>query len=190
MKDIKKIVLPGEVIATSEEFLAGEGTFEHNGNILSSYLGKLNLDSKEMVAKVEAVNPLVTLEVNDVVLAHVQDVKGSMVLVNVIRMEGNAREITSETFGSIHISKIAEGFTSDVWKEYRIGDLIRAKVVQNKPSLQLSTDQPILGVLLGLCTKCRSALVKKEKGLFCENCQRNELRKTSSDYGNYDLANY
>ena len=91
MKNAKKIVLPGEVLATSEEFLAGEGTFEQEGFILASYLGKLNLDSKEMVAKVEPINPLVTLRVDDVVLARVQDVKSSMVLVNVFRLEGKSR---------------------------------------------------------------------------------------------------
>ena len=88
MKNAKKIVLPGEVLATSEEFLAGEGTFEQEGFILASYLGKLNLDSEEMVAKVEPINPLVTLRVDDVVLARVQDVKSSMVLVNVFRSVG------------------------------------------------------------------------------------------------------
>jgi exosome complex component CSL4 len=190
MTDKKKIVLPGEILATSEEFLAGEGTFEHEGKIHSSYLGRLNLDPAEMVAMVEPINPLVTLKEEDIVLARVQDIKGSMVLVNVIRLEGNSREVSGETYASIHISKIAEGYTSDVWKEFRIGDIIRARVVQNKPALQLSTDKPNLGVLLGLCTKCRMALEKKENSLFCVNCQRNELRKTASDYGNYGLNNY
>jgi exosome complex component CSL4 len=185
MKNTKKIVLPGEVLATSEEFLAGEGTFEQDGNILASYLGKLNLDSEEMVAKVEPINPLVTLRVGDVVLARVQDVKSSMVLVNVFRLEGKSRGITGETFGSLHISKISEGFTQDVWKEFRIGDIIRAKVVRDKPALQLSTNQSDLGVLLGLCTKCRLPLIKKDKSLFCENCKRNEVRKMAPDYGNY-----
>lgn len=187
MKNTKKIVLPGEVLATSEEFLAGEGTFEQDGNILASYLGKLNLDSKEMVAKVEPINPLVKLRVGDVVLARVQDVKSSMVLVNVIRLEGKSRKVAGETFGSIHISKISEGYTQDVWKEFRIGDIIRAKVVQDKPALQLSTNQPDLGTLLGLCTKCRMPLVKKDKSLFCENCKRNEIRNMAPDYGNYRI---
>lgn len=187
MKSVKKIVLPGEVLAASEEFLAGEGTFEQDGKILASCLGKLNLDSEEMVAKVEPINPLVELRVGDVVLARVQDVKSSMVLVNVFRLEGKSRGITGETFGSLHISKISEGFTQDVWKEFRIGDIIRAKVVRDKPALQLSTSHSDLGVLFGLCTKCRMPLIKRDKSLFCENCKRSEIRKMALDYGNYHV---
>jgi exosome complex component CSL4 len=186
----KKIVIPGEQIGTSEEFLSGDGTYEHSGSIYSSFMGELDLDSDEMVVKVIPINPLVKLNVGDVVLAQVQDIKSSMILVNVIRVEGNPRGVSGGTMGSIHISKIADGYTSDVWKEYRIGDLIRAKVIQSKPSLQLATDRPKLGVILGLCTKCRMPLVKKEGSLHCESCQRTELRNTAPDYGDYHLQKY
>jgi exosome complex component CSL4 len=183
----KRIVLPGEILGTSEEFLAGEGTYEDSGRIISSILGELDLDQNEMIASVRPLNPPVSLKVNDVVLANVLDIKSSIVLVNIIRMEGNAREVTGDTGASIHISKISDGYTSDVWKEFRIGDLVRAKVIQNKPSLQLATDRSNLGVILALCTKCRMPLIKKEGSLFCENCQRSELRNMAPDYGNYAL---
>jgi exosome complex component CSL4 len=183
----KKIVIPGEEIATTEEFLAGEGTFELKGKIFSSYLGRLTLDSEEMVARVDPVNPLVELKVGDIVLAVVEDVKSSMVIVDVVRVEGKPRDVTGETLAAIHVSKISEGYTSDVWKEFRIGDIIRARVMQTKPSVQLSTQKPNLGVLLALCTKCRMPLIKKDKNLFCENCHRNEVRKITPDYGKYRL---
>ncbi len=184
----KRIVIPGEEIATSEEFLAGEGTFELKGKIFSSYLGRLNLDSEEMVAKVDPINPLVELKVGDIVLAVVEDVKSSMVIVDVVRVEGKPRDVTGETLAAIHVSKISEGYTDDVWREFRIGDIIRAKVMQIKPSVQLTTSRPNLGVLLALCTKCRMPLVKKEKSLFCGNCHRNEVRKMAPDYGSYRLS--
>lgn len=184
----KKIVIPGEEIATSEEFLPGEGTFELKGKIFSSYLGRLNLDSVEMVAKVDPINPLVELKVGDTVLAVVEDVKSSMVIVDVVRVEGKPREVTGETLAAIHVSKISEGYTDDVWREFRIGDIIRAKVMQTKPSVQLTTSRLNLGVLLALCTKCRMSLTKKDKSLFCENCHRNEVRKMAPDYGSYRLS--
>ncbi len=183
----KKIVIPGEEIATCEEFLAGEGTFELKGRIFSSYLGRLNLDSDEMVAMVEPINPLVKLVVEDIVLAVVADVKSSMVIVNVVRVEGKPRDVTGETLASIHVSKISEGYTEDVWREFRIGDIIRARVMQTKPSVQLTTGRPDLGVLLALCTRCRMPLVKKDRSLFCENCHRTEDRKMTPDYGKYRL---
>ncbi len=185
MNKEKKIVIPGEEIAKAEEFLAGDGTFELEGSIFSSYLGRLNLDSEEMVAKVEPLNPLVKLKVGETVLARVEDVKSSMAIANVVGVEGNPRGVSGGSIGSIHVSKISQGYTSDVWKEFRISDIVRARVVQVKPSLQLSTDKSNLGVLLALCTKCRKPLVEKDKNLFCQSCQRTELRKTASDYGKY-----
>ncbi len=181
----KKIVVPGEEIATTEEFLAGEGTFESRGRIFSSFLGTLNLDSEDMVAKVKPINPLVRLKVGDTVLANVTDLKSSMVIADVLRVEGKQREITGETLASIHVSKISQGYTSDIWNEFRLGDIIRARTIQTKPSIQLTTDKPDLGVLLALCTRCRMPLVKKDRALFCQNCQRTEDRKITPDYGNY-----
>ncbi len=185
LKKEKKIVVPGEEIAITEEFLSGEGTYEQKGSIFSSYLGRLNLDAEEMVAKVDPINPLVKLKVGDIVLARVEDVKSSMVIANIVGVEGIPRSVSGETLGALHVSKISEGYTSDVWKEFRIGDVIRAKVVQVKPSLQLATDRPNLGVLIGLCTKCRMPLIKMDKTLVCKNCQRTELRKMAPDYGRY-----
>lgn len=185
MDSDKRFVIPGEEIATTEEFLAGEGTYESKGKIFSSYLGTVILDTNEKVASVKPANPLVTLHEGDVVIARVGDVRNSMVIVNIVRLEGRDREVTGETLGSIHISKIAEGYTEDVWKEYRIGDIVRARVDQVKPSLQLSTSRGDLGVLLALCTRCRTPMVKEEQGLFCMNCQRQEMRKITPQYGKY-----
>lgn len=180
-----RIVIPGEEIATTEEFLAGEGTYESKGKIYSSFLGTVKLDTSEKVASVEPVNPLVLLNCGDIVIARVTDVRSNMVLADVVRVEGRERNITGETMGAIHISKISRGYTEDVRREYRIGDIIRAQVEQVKPSLQLFTGREDLGVLLALCTRCRMPLEKKDKNLFCKNCQRTEMRRASPEYGKY-----
>lgn len=185
MNNKERIVVPGEEIATTEEFMAGEGTYEMNGMVLSSYLGTLKLDSEEMMARVDPINPLVELKVGHVVLASVTDVRSNMILANVARVEGNPRGVTGETLAAIHVSKISEGYTSDVRNEFRLGDIIRAKVIQTRPSLQLATVGTNLGVLLSLCTKCRKPLSTKDKTLFCENCLRTEIRKKAPDYGKY-----
>ena len=181
----RRVVIPGEEIATTEEFLAGEGTYESKGRIFSSFLGTVKLDAGEKVATVEPFNPLVLLNPGNIVIARVTDVKNNMVIVDVVRVEGRERNVTGETMGSIHISKISQGYTEDVRREYRIGDIIRAQVEQVKPSLQLNTGREDLGVLLALCTRCRMPLEKKDKNLICKNCQRTEMRKASPEYGKY-----
>ncbi|MCK4443971.1 MAG: exosome complex RNA-binding protein Csl4, partial [Thermoplasmata archaeon] len=98
------------------------------------------------------------------------------------KTEGKDRAISGETDASLHVSKVSTGYTSDVKSEYRKTDIIRAAVIQTKPSLQLATDRKDLGVLRALCTRCRHPLIPKGRDLYCENCERSESRKAAIDY--------
>jgi len=180
---VERLVLPGEVVAVAEEFIAGEGTFEEDGKVLASYVGKLELDTKEMVARVKPLNPPVELNVGDTVLAVVTDIRNSMGVVKILKVEGVERSLSGPKEGSLHVSKISRGYTKDVRDEFRLGDIIRGKVIRVKPSLQISTVGREYGVLKALCTKCRLPLIQKDGALFCENCERTEKRKIAKDYG-------
>lgn len=179
----KRIVIPGEEVAASEEFLSGEGTFEVEGKIFAAWTGDLNLDSNEMIAKVAPKNPLAVIKIGDSVIGHVTETRDKMVVVDVAIIEGYTRELTGEKLGTIHVSKISSDYTSDVRKEMRLGDIIRAEVIQVKPSLQLTTAEPDLGVIKARCIRCRGDLKKERGDLFCPNCQRREQRKIARDYG-------
>ena len=105
-----------------------------------------------------------------------------MAICEVVTVEGKSRNITDDTNGTIHVSKISNDYVQDAGNELRPSDIIRARVIQVKPSIQLTTVHPHLGVVKALCRKCRHPLVKEEKGLYCANCDRHEHRKTSDDY--------
>lgn len=179
---MQKIVVPGEQIATSEEFMRGKNTYEEDGKIIASTTGILEIDADEMIANVKPVNPPVTLNVGDEVYGVVFDIKGPMISVQVSKVEGLEREISSETLGSLHISEISKNYVSEAGREFRIGDIIRAEVIQTNPSLQLTTAKPHLGVLQSLCMRCRGVLKKKKNYLYCSNCERKEFRKLAKDY--------
>jgi len=180
----KKLVIPGELVAVSEEYLAGDGTYDHDGKIYSAFVGELELDAQHKVARVKPLNPLVELKTGDIVHGFVRDVKEIMAMVTVEASEGKDRSISGETEGSLHISKISSGYTADIMNELRKGDIVRAVVIQIKPSLQLATDRKDLGVLRALCTRCRLPLIMKDGRLFCSNCEREESRKIAIDYSN------
>lgn len=180
---IKKCVFPGDEVAVVEEFIPGEGTYEIDGKIYSAYCGHLILDHEEKVAKVSARNPPLTLKVGDVVYAEITDVKSTMAICEVIAVEGRDRNIAGDTNATIHVSKVSSGYIQDVGKEIRPSDVVRARVVQVKPSLQLSTIGHHFGVILALCRKCRMPLKKRDKKLYCERCERFEDRKVADDYG-------
>lgn len=179
---MQKIVIPGEEIATSEEFMSGKNTYEDKGIIIASTMGKLEIDTEEMIANVKPINEPVVLKVRDEVYGVVLDIRGPMVTLEVSRVKGLDRGISSETFASLHISEISRGYVSEAGREFRIRDIVKAEVIQTSPSLQLSTAKPNLGVVQSLCMKCRNVLKRQNNYLFCENCERKENRKLANDY--------
>lgn len=183
-----KEVFPGDEVAIEEEYLASEGTFAKDGIVYASQIGTLVLDDDECVARVISPNPPNILKPGDIVYAEVQDIRKTMATANVLCKDGTDRRIGSETYATIHVSKISPNYTDDVSKELRRGDLIRAKVTEVKPSLQLTTKEDHLGVIRSLCGKCKSELVVKGKGLlFCKKCERTMPRKIADDYGDVKI---
>jgi exosome complex component CSL4 len=185
MKEKKKVV-PGDEVAEVEEFIPGEGTYEEDGKVYSSYYGELELDHDDKVAKVKAKNEMTVLNLGDFVFCTVNDARASMAICEVVSVEGKSRELGGDTNGTIHVSKISNDYVQDAGRELRPSDIIRAKVIQVKPSIQLTTVGPHLGVVKALCRKCRRPLVKAEKDLYCPQCERHDHRKIADDYADVD----
>lgn len=184
----KKIeVFPGDEVAEEEEYLASDGTFEHNGKIYASQIGILELDDDECVARVVSPNPPNTLKIGDTVYAVVGEIRKTMATAEVVAKEGTRREIASDTNGTIHVSKISPAYTDDPGRELRKGDFIRAKVIGVTPSVQLSTKEDHFGVIRSLCGTCKTELVKKGKNLYCPECEKSMPRKLADDYGDVKI---
>ncbi|MCD6467991.1 MAG: exosome complex RNA-binding protein Csl4 [Thermoplasmata archaeon] len=180
----KKIVMPGDVLATAEELTAGDGTFEEDGLIKASRLGEYVVDEKSRVALVTPLTDVPTVLKNgDVVLAEVKNVKNQMVIVDVVHVINRKRGIAGNVNGTIRVSEIAKGYVKEAGTEYRTGDIIKAKVIQVAPSLQLSTKGKEYGVIRALCSVCRSPLEKVNDYLECKQCGNRERRKVAIDYG-------
>lgn len=182
-----KIVLPGEQVSTSEELLPGDGTFEENGIIRASRLGTYFVDDKH---KKVIVKPLTSIPIEikkgNIVLAIVNSVRSNMVIADVIHVIGKKRAISGDTNGTLRVSEISSGYVKDPATEFAPGDIIRAKVTQVKPSIQLATKDRDLGVIKSMCSKCRHSLIRKGNMLECENCGNTEKRRYASDYGLID----
>ena len=181
------LVFPGDEVAVEEEYIASDGTFAENGVIYASQIGVLELDDDNCVARVISPNPPNILAVGDVVYAVVADIRNTMATADVVGKDGVDRTLGGETYATIHVSKISQGYTDDVSKELRKGDFIRAKVTGIKPSLQLTTKDDHLGVIRSLCSKCKTEMVKKGTGLFCPECRYSVPRKLADDYGDVKI---
>ena len=186
MTDSKE-VFPGDEVAIEEEYMASEGTFAKDGIVYAAQIGTLVLDDEECIASVISPNPPNILKPGDIVYAKVSEIRKTMATADVMCKDSTERRIGSETYATIHVSKISQGYTDDVSKELRKGDLIRAKVTETKPSLQLTTKDDHLGVIRSLCGKCKTELVRKGKALHCPKCERTTPRKLADDYGDVIL---
>ena len=178
-----KKVLPGEQVATSEEYTPGFGTYEHEGMIYASAVGDLNLDEKNKTARLTMDNPPMTVFEGDKVFCEVTDLRASMVICNILAIEGAKRAVTGKTDATIHVSRIANKYVEDASQEYGQTDLLRAEVIQSKPSIQLTTVHQHLGAVMAKCRVCREPLERKQGNkLYCPKCDRTEYRKVADDY--------
>jgi|GEM_PF-86478 len=185
----KRLVLPGEELGTTEEFLPGQGTYEDKGKIFAAVAGVLDVDTKEMAILVRPANPPVRLKVGDIVIGTVSEVRSSMVELELSRVTGRNRAISDQGAASVHVSHISENYVPDVESQFRLLDIVRAKVIQAQPSIQLSTAGMDFGVIRALCGKCRKPLVLKGESLWCEADHRNETRKLARVYGSNEFWN-
>lgn len=182
-----ELVFPGEEVAVEEEYLASDGTFAEDGVIYASQVGILELDDDNCVARVISSNPPNLLREGDIVYGVVADIRNTMATADVVAKDGVDRTLGGETYATIHVSKISQGYTDDVGKELRKGDYIRARVTGTKPSLQLTTKDNHLGVIRSLCSRCKTEMVRKGDGLFCPECRYSTPRKLADDYGDVKI---
>lgn len=182
-----ELVFPGEEVAVEEEYLASDGTFAEDGVIYASQVGILELDDDNCVARVISSNPPNLLREGDIVYGVVADIRNTMATADVVAKDGVDRTLGGETYATIHVSKISQGYTDDVGKELRKGDYIRARVTGTKPSLQLTTKDNHLGVIRSLCGRCKTEMVRKGDGLFCPECRYSTPRKLADDYGDVKI---
>ena len=182
-----KMVLPGDEIAVAEEFEPGEGTYARDGLVFAATPGVLILDPQNRVARVRAFNPPAELKVGDIVYGVIDDIRGMMATAAIQAIHGRSRQISGEAEGTIHISNVSEDYTEDIHDKFHLGDLIRAKVIQVKPSVQLTTAEPTLGVVKAICSICRGPLELRDRDLYCPRYERTERRKIAADYDDLRL---
>jgi len=179
------IVFPGDEIGYSEEYLCGRGCYESDGRIKASVFGELIIDDKN---KLMEVKPLkgepVILNQGDIVFGRINDLRNSMAIVEIIAKEGaENRSLSTLKNATLFVSQISDSYVKDIGEAFRIGDVIKAKVLQVKPSLQLTMKGDDLGVVKTFCRKCKSSMRVVGHRLQCFKCKTFENRiKISKDY--------
>ncbi len=178
-------VVPGDFLATTEEFVPGDGAYEEEGKIYSSCTGVVLVDvqTKHISVLSRAAGPP-KLKRGDTVIGRVEDVRDQSANVYIGVLKGHeSRELPLPNMGNVHISQVRTGYAKDMHHQFKSGDIIRARVLDaRREPVQLSTAGDNLGVIVAACSRCRAPLEREDSKLRCLECGNLEFRKLASDY--------
>ena len=183
-----RLIFPGELIGTEEEFLPGRGVSMKEGKVYSNRLGNLVVDDAEMTAHIMPLGNVPSLPYPGcTVIGVIINLQDNMALVKLERIEGSPREISGDTKASIHVGQIDDQYVSSASKAFFQGDIIRGRVLDTKPSLKLSTVGKGFGVIHSKCHRCGDVLESRKDMLVCGRCELFFHSKTASDYGQWNF---
>ncbi|KXB00806.1 hypothetical protein AKJ40_00515 [candidate division MSBL1 archaeon SCGC-AAA259M10] len=186
-KEVKSgdFVVPGDFLATAEEFIPDEGVYEEDHNVYSTRTGIVlkDTDSKKISVHPKTGNPPI-LKKGDIIIGSVDQIRGQIASIAIAAIRGNEdRELSFSGDSIIHISNISDDYVENIEDELKPADIVRARITDvGKNSAKLSIVDDSLGVLVAYCSECRSVLEKKDSKLKCPNCGSVEKRKIANDY--------
>ncbi|RLE42772.1 hypothetical protein DRJ19_03540 [Candidatus Woesearchaeota archaeon] len=185
-----KIVVPGELVAVAEEYLSGENTVEEDSSIKSAVYGLAEYDDSKKTVRVKAKRTIKPICKGAIAIGEIISVKPDVVLVCINQAKrGNEKLTIFQSLGVIFIRNIKRAFVKDARDEFRVGDIIKAEVVNVTPfAAELSTVKPEHGVIKAFCSNCRHELFLFGRTLRCLNCNNTERRKIALDYGKINLG--
>lgn len=180
-------VLPGDALGVTEEFVPADGTYDDDeGKIRSLVAGTVSLDKKNRrISIIPKTSSPPILKIGLVVYGQIQEVRGQRALLRIHGAKDIDRSLVTNFAGGIHISQADKGYVAKLTDEFRIGDLVDAKVTKiiGLDNVDLTTAEDELGVIKAMCTTCRAYMKQISKNeLYCPRCGRKERRKISTKY--------
>jgi len=179
------VALPGDFLASPEEFLPGQNAYEQGDSVRASLPGRVERDLSKREVAVRPVVVARTLKVGDVVVGQVEAAMTSTAGVKIRYLNG------VETLASFPgtISTRSERAGRGERRTYvKLGDVVRAKVVSTLNGMNmLSIDEPHLGVVAAMCSVCGAVLVRGDGRAKCEQCGNVEERKFADDFGTANI---
>ena len=174
----KEKAIPGDELAVVEEFEPGEGTYEINGKIRASSLGKINIDNKnKLIAIKNNIRKNIMPKPNDKVEGVIENVIGAGAILKIMKI--NEKENFSFLSGVIEIRKYRGQKESGV----DVTDYVRATVFSViDGNIYMNIREQDDGVLTTQCIECCNRVVKIDRGIKCVECGIIRFKKLASDF--------
>ena len=168
-------VLPGDKIAITEEYEAGNNACDDGHIVRSTVIGKNEIDKKERIVNVRSHKTTSVPEKDDIVIGTVEAVMGSMMAVLIKYINGKPVKSQVECIcPTRNIRKRNIALVKDVVKLKIIGHLNGA--------IHATIQDPSLGVLFTKCRKCGMDVKPLRDIIKCVECGWTDDRKLSSDF--------
>ena len=178
-------ILPGDQIASIEEFEAGKYAYVSDGTIRSTSVGTKIYDFKKRIAKIEKINSPILPRIGDIIVGYIEMLFGSMMSVRILYINENKSFSGFSAIASTRISTPGRERDRRSRIIFRVGDIIRGRVISLlNSSIHITIDEKEFGVIYTLCFNCGGGTVRvNNKTIKCIECGINEDRKLTIDYG-------
>ena len=180
----EKNVLPGDFIATEEEFEPGRNTFEAEGEIRSDSIGTVLENNVRKTVSVQKTKDVVPAKRGDIVYGRIAFMKEKSVRIDIVPSPQDGKRLVLPFYSaSLPVRMVSRDYVEKLSDFFRVGDIVKAKIAAIHPDgVDVKTDESDLGVIKGFCVKCRKPLHRAGENLKCLACGSTEDRKISEDY--------
>lgn len=182
-KDNNSTVTPGEKIAVIEEYIPDSHCYEIDGVIYSNITGNVEIDNKKHKIQVKPDKGVITAAVGQIGIGRVEFCRKQVANID-LHFLGD-RKYFKPISTSLHVSETSKKFIKSMYEVVRAGDWIKIRVIstaRNIYSTLIGDDS--LGVILAYCINCGTELeYKRRNQLKCPNCELEQYRITSRNYG-------
>jgi len=178
------VVLPGDKLAVSEEFLPGQHTYDDSGLIRALTAGTVVKDAKNMEISVKpAVQPEI-IKVDDWITGQVEGSQANSANVMIYFLNG---KMTHKEFSGMLTLRGLSGGGRGARRTtpVKTGDIVRCRVFSLVNGIiHLTIDEPDMGVVAALCGNCGRPLLRGSASRAkCDECGNVEERKLARDFG-------
>lgn len=173
--------LPGDKIASIEEYETGYNTFDDGDMVRASTVGKTELDKEARVANIKHPKMISIPKVEDIIIGTVAAVMSSMIAVSIDYINGKPTTSKVECICS----------TRNLRKKNvaLVNDIVTLKILNHlNGTIHATIEEPHLGVLFTKCRKCGKKVVQMRDAIKCTECSWIDERKLSTNYGNSDFV--
>lgn len=174
------IALPGDRIASIEEYEAGQNAFDDGDVVRSLVVGDSAIDTVSRVANIECSKKIGVPDPGDNIVGTVVVVMSVMFAVSIQYVNGKRTKSNVECICS----------TRNIRKKNiaLVNDVVELRIVSHlNGTIHASMDDPSLGVIITRCVKCGGAVVPVRDVIKCIECSWIDERKLSSKFGKPDF---